>query len=251
MRGRLIVFVLSLAVALPSWGAITGTVMNADGQALAGAKVSLHALETVEARRARYASDKFERTPLASTATDSNGRFSFESPKDPVVDVLISASAYAPAAVRAERDDDLGGIAVVSAAIKEGRVTAGGKAVVDARVLWMGAGAESIAATDAEGRYKVADPAKWADRIVIIHPQYAIYDEITRRAMAANIPTDRTLQTGISLTGIVVAEDGQTPVKDATILYNGWPVAQPERRASTPSRTSIRSGSAWKRVSGF
>lgn len=225
MRGRLLVFVLLLAIAIPSFGAITGTVMTADGQAIAGAKVSLHTLETIESRRARHASDKWERTALAGTASDANGRFSLESPKDPVVDVVISASGYAPASIRAERDDDLGGIALTPAPAKEGRVTVGGKGVANARVLWFGAGAEWIAVTDAEGRYRVPDPSKWADRVVILHPDYALFDEITRRFTAGDISTDRALQTGISLSGVVVGEDGKTPAQGATILYKGWPVA--------------------------
>ena len=224
MRGRILVATVVLALSTPAFAAITGTLMNSDGQPVAGAKLALHSLETADARRARLLSDKPERTPLAATASDAQGRFSFESPKEPVVAIQVTADGYAPNAIRVERDEDMGGVLLTRAATKEGRVTANGKPVAGARVLWLSS-AEVTATTDNEGRYKVPDPSKWADRVVVLHRDYAIVDEAARRMTASTMNVDRTLQTGLALKGIVVAENGKNPVKGVTITWSGWPVA--------------------------
>ena len=50
MRQRLFTFLILSLCALPAVAAITGTVMTYEGQPLAGARVSIHPIETVEAR---------------------------------------------------------------------------------------------------------------------------------------------------------------------------------------------------------
>ena len=224
MRARILVATVVLALSTPAFAAITGTLMNSDGLPVAGARLALHPLETADARRARLLSDKPERTPLAATASDAQGRFSFESPKEPVVAIQVTADGYAPAVLRTERDEEMGGVLLAAATTKEGRITANGKPVAGARVIWLSA-AEMTATTDNEGRYKVPDPNKWADRVVVLHRDYAIIDEVARRIAASTTSLDRTLQTGVALKGLVVAENGKLPVKGATITWSGWPVA--------------------------
>jgi protocatechuate 3,4-dioxygenase beta subunit len=225
MRGRLLVLTLSLATAFPTFAAITGTLMNADGQPVAGARVSMHALQPADARRARLLSDTPERVPLSVVQTDAQGKFSFDSPVNPVVEITAAAQGYAPESIRAERDDELGAIALIAAESKTGRITAGGKPVAGARVIWSGGG-EFFAITDDQGRYSVPDPAKWAFRVVVVHRDYAVLEDFTRRPMGgATASPDRTLQTGITVTGRVLNEDGKSGVADAQLTVNGWPVA--------------------------
>src|SRR3979411_206465 len=102
MRRTAIAFLVFVTAALPLTAAITGTLVNSDGQAVAGAKLSIHALELPDAARARQTSATPERTALATTTSDSKGKFSFESPNDPVVVLNISAAGFAPAAVAGE-----------------------------------------------------------------------------------------------------------------------------------------------------
>src|SRR4051795_4204146 len=100
-------FVLSFVVSLHA--AVTGTAINIDGKPVTGAKVSLFAPELIAAQGPRLLSTEPQRKPLATTTTDSGGKFTFDVPKDQtVVDVRIEAAGYAPAGVRLLPDDDAG-----------------------------------------------------------------------------------------------------------------------------------------------
>jgi uncharacterized GH25 family protein len=225
MRGRLLVLTLSLAAALPAFAGITGTLMNADGHPVANARVSMYALETADAMRARFVSAKPEREPLTVTQSDAKGRFSFDTPQQPVVEVVFNAAGYAPESVRVERDDELGGIPLVAAESKSGKITAGGKPVAGARVVWSG-NTDHFATTDDQGRYSVPDPSKWAVRVIVMHPDYAVLEDVTRRAMGpANSSPDRTLSSGVALKGRVVGEDGKAGAGGVDVTVNGWRVA--------------------------
>src|SRR5258708_38730951 len=93
-------FVLSSLV-LPLGAAVTGTVINIDGKAVTGAKVSLFAPELIASQGPRFQSAEPQRKPLATIATNSGGKFTFDVPKDQtVVDVRVEAAGYAPAGIR-------------------------------------------------------------------------------------------------------------------------------------------------------
>lgn len=227
---------LCFAAALPAMAVITGYVMNVDGQPIAGAKLEAVALETTDATRARLLSTAPERKALTSGTADAKGKFTLESPKDPVVIVRVTASGYAPASFRAERDEEAGALILNQADMKTGRITANGKPVAGAKVIWSAGAAELIATTDAEGRYQTPDPSKWAARVVVLHPDYAAFEELPglvgapRRGRAAagqprDESPDHTLTTGTAINGTVVAEDGKSPVPNATVAVDGWPVA--------------------------
>lgn len=227
MRARLIAVAFLLLFSLPLFAAITGTVMNVDGQPIAGAKVSLFAPETMGAQRARLLSASPERTPVATVQTDSRGAFKLDSPPDPVVQLRIEAKGYAPELLGAERDDDLGAIALVAAESRSGKITANGKPVAGATVIWLTGRSEAIAKTDAQGQYSVPDPSKWASRVLIVHPDYALFDETSVRPLGGNAKKslDHALDAGVAVSGRVVGPDGQTPAAKATVLLDGWPVA--------------------------
>jgi protocatechuate 3,4-dioxygenase beta subunit len=224
MRRRLITFAVCLFAVMPATAAITGIVMSSEGQPIAGAKIEAFALEQLDAARARLLTDAPERKVLTTTQTDAKGKFTLESPKDPVVQLRVSATGYAPEAYRVERDEQVGAVALTPAEMKSGRITAGGKPVAGAKVIWSGAG-EVIATTDAQGRYSVPDPAKWAGSVTVLDPDYAILDDTVLRGFTLNTSVDRTLVAGTALTGTVVGEDGKTPVAGATVFMEGWPVA--------------------------
>lgn len=200
--------------------AITGAVIDRDGKAIAGARVSMYSQETIDARRQRLQSKAIDRVPLATTQVDAKGNFTLESQKEPVVDIRVDAAGFAPEATRSLADDDLGAIALVRAPLIKGTITAAGKAVAGATVSWSGA-AEVVSLTDAQGSYSVPDPSKWASRLTVVHPEFAILDE----NISLNDPKkggDRILSPGIPLTGRVLSEDGQTPVAGAAVIVDHW-----------------------------
>ncbi len=104
MRRLLYIASVCLSAAMPASAAITGYVMNNDGQPIAGAKVESFAIETLDAERARFVSTTPERKALGNVESDAEGRFTLESPKDPVVVLRVNATGYAPASLRVERE---------------------------------------------------------------------------------------------------------------------------------------------------
>lgn len=219
MRARFFA-ALAVLVALPAFASITGTVMTRDGQPIAGVKVSVYSFESADARRARLVSATPDRTPLASTTTSSKGAFTLESPKDPVVSIRVDANGYAPIARDIEHDEDGLVFALSSAPVKQGTITANGKPVANAHVVWLGQDGETISTTDDKGHYSAPDPTKWAGRVVVSHPDYAIFDE-TRGAKV--LPLDFTIDAGVPMTGKVVGSDG-SPAAKAAIIVDTWPV---------------------------
>ncbi|PYQ49013.1 MAG: hypothetical protein DMF59_14535 [Acidobacteria bacterium] len=158
---------ITLLMALPLTASVTGVVINTDGQPISGAKVSIFAPETIAARRTRLFSKTPERTAIATRPTDSKGSFSFDSPKDqPIVDLRVEASGFAPDGLRLLADDDAGAIALTTAPMQRGTITSTGKPVAGATVIWFGNATDFLGVTDTEGHYSVPDPSKWANRLI-------------------------------------------------------------------------------------
>jgi len=247
----IIVFAL-LTCAVPIFAAVTGTVMTPDGQAITGARVSVFALETPEARRARLLSANPEAVPLSSTQTDSKGRFTLDSPKDAIADLRVVMRGYEPWQRRIERDEDAGAIALSKADMKSGSVKANGKPVANAVVvLSYGAGTEYIARTDAEGRYEVPDP-KRARAISILHPDFAIVDENSQSFTGGITTLNRTLTASTPVAGRVVSADGKTPVAKATIFVDGWPLgASGDDGTFTITRVPVKWATAMAQTSSL
>jgi len=198
--------------------------MTSDGVPVSGARVLIHAIETPEARRTRLLSDKPDFVPLATMQTDSKGAFSLPSPKEPVVDLRVELRGYEPHSRRVERDEDLGALLVSKRDMQKGTVTAGGKPVANALVVVSFTG-DYMTRTDEQGRYE-APEIKRARTIAVIHPSYAIDEELFLfGGGAAASELNRTLSTGIALTGKTVAANGTTPVEKAEISVDGWPLA--------------------------
>jgi len=239
---RLIAVLFVLGVSVPTFAAISGTVMNADGQPVVGAKISVFAPETIDARRARYASATPQRTPLVTASTDSTGSFRVETPKDqPAVELTVTANGYAPARTFALADDEAGALVLTAATSKSGTITANGKPLANATVVWAAGNAEFVAVTDAAGKYTVPDPSKWSDRALVIHPDFARFDEVTtssilrgRRGNGAGRPgatlegitADAALAAGVTIKGKVVGADGQTPAGGADLFVDLWPAGK-------------------------
>ncbi len=225
MRTRTYAAALAVALlSLPALAAITGSVMTVDGAPVAGARVSLHAPELPDARHARLLSQSPERVPAESTQTDAKGVFSLPSPKDAVVELRVDAAGYEPFSRRVERDEDAGAIALTGRESRKGVITAGGKPVADATVAISYGGTDWIGRTDEQGRYQAPDPRR-ARSITVLHSEFAIDHERFIRSGTPASELDRRLVAGAKITGRVVAADGTTPVANATILVDQWPLA--------------------------
>ena len=199
--------------------------MTSDGLPVAGARVSIRAHETTEAARARLLSASPEAVPISSVQTDSKGTFSLESPKDPTVTLSIYARGYEPQQRPIERDEEVGAIALQKAEMRKGGVTAGGKPVAGASVIFYYMGYEYLTKTDEKGGYEAPDP-KHSRVIAVVHPDYAVNEEtiLSMTGVSAG-KLQRTLVAGIAFQGRVVSGEQDTPVAKATILVDGWPLA--------------------------
>ena len=247
-----VVFAVVLS-AVPAFPAITGAVINADGQAVVGARVSVYVPETAASRVARLVSKTPQQTVLATTKTDAKGLFSIETPKVGVVDLRIEADGFAPENARVVADDELGAIALMPAPMKTGTVTAGGKPVAGATVVW----GPLVMTTDADGKYSVPDPQKWAFRSWVYHPDYAFAEESSFMPNEKK-NLDLKLDAGVPISGKVVGDDGQSPLANATIYVDDYPLATsaddgtftiahaPKKWEKVEARTATRSGARVK-----
>lgn len=227
MHRKLGVLLALCFAAFPSLAAVTGVVMTNDGKPVAGARVSLVASETGDARRARLLSAAPEPVPLTSAETDAKGAFSLESPKEPVVQLRITARGYEPLTRSVERDEEAGAIVLAKAEPRGGKISnGGGQPIAGATVVLTYGSGELAVRTDEQGRYEAPDPKRLRS-IAVLHPDYAIDTKsfaMTGATVAAP-ELNRTLSTGVKHTGRVVGADGQTAVAQATLLLDGWPVA--------------------------
>jgi hypothetical protein len=218
---RLLCVSFALSFALSLHAAVTGVAINIDGKPVNGAKVSLFTPELIAAQGPRLLSADPQRKPVTTVTTDSGGKFTIDVPKDqPVVDVRVDAPGYAPSGVRLLSDEDAGAILLTQAPMVRGTITASGKPVANATVSFLG-GAEFTTKTDADGHYSAPDPTKWAFRVIVIHPDYAITEEQLGVGGTKKGP-DFSLTPGVAVTGRVVSEDGQTAVADAQISIDRW-----------------------------
>jgi protocatechuate 3,4-dioxygenase beta subunit len=225
---RLQSFAAALAVsvlALPATAAITGTLMTSEGQPVAGARVSIVAPESQEARLTRLLSATPDLVPIATAQTDAKGAFSLASPKEPVVSLRVEARGYEPDSRNVEKDEDAGAIVLAKRELVKGTVTAAGKPVPNATVVLVYGAGDMIVKTDEQGRYEALDPKRLRS-IHVVHPSYALDDKLfitAGTAKAADL--NRSLVPGVAISGKAVAADGKTPVAKATIFVNNWPLA--------------------------
>src|SRR5206468_943666 len=89
--------------------------------------------------------------------------------------------------------------------------------------VWLGNSAEVIATTDAQGKYSVADPAKWTNAPVVFHPDYALAEDFYYAQKKAS--ADLQIDAGVPVTGRVVGSDGNTPAAGATPTINSFALA--------------------------
>jgi protocatechuate 3,4-dioxygenase beta subunit len=226
MRIRSAVIVaLLLSTVAPLHATIRGVVMTFEGKPIAGARAVAYPAETWTAFRERFVSQKPERVPIAEATSDAKGAFSVDAGKSGSFDFVLEAPGFAPVEVRALADFDLGATPLREAPLKTGRVTAGGKPVAGARLVWNGTDGMYVTLSDEEGRYRVPDPATFPAFLMMWHPDFAIvFEQPLRRSTKRSL--DIAAKPGIAVRGRVVGADRKSGVAGATVYVDGWPLAK-------------------------
>jgi protocatechuate 3,4-dioxygenase beta subunit len=216
---RRFAFVLVVACSAPLHAAIRGAVFSANGAAVEKARVSVYRRETVIEWRERNLAGR-EREAIGSATTNAEGSFAIDTKVQGVVDITVLRDGYAPKLDSVLVDDNELVIELTSAAMRNGRVTAGGKPVADALVLVeTERGIAWSARSDEKGSFAIPDPSKWTRVVEVLHPDYAtLVADVSR-----NASLELKLVPGTSVRGRVLGSD-RAPVAKAKLFANAWPV---------------------------
>ncbi|MEK6375014.1 MAG: carboxypeptidase-like regulatory domain-containing protein [Acidobacteriota bacterium] len=208
---RTLTSLLLTFLAATAAASITGTVLDEEGKPVAGATVRAWAAETSRVYRQRLISTQPENEPLATATTDDAGAFSVDAKGTVAVDLRIEKAGRQPVALETIDGDEPLTVILRPAASRRIRVTAEGKAVAGALVLF---GPHLMARTDAAGEAPLLDEsAAW-----VVHPDYAV----SRPTASFGTTGSVALQKGVTLRGRVVNAKG-AGVK-ADLFIGGMPV---------------------------
>lgn len=221
---------LVLLTATTAHAAITATILNDEGKPLAGARVRAFAREEAGALRKRLLSKEPETPAIAAAISADDGRVSLDVKGEPVVRLVVDADGRAVQLLAATDGRDAGALVLPQAKRQKEHVTSGGRPVGNALVT---AGQWYVTHTDAQGNCDVPSLAGGIERLMVIHPDYAIAEVSIgspdpRRGPAADI----TLSKGVTIKGRVLAADGKTAVPHALVSVAGWPLAESDENGT-------------------
>jgi len=239
MNVRHTLALLGAILALPAHSAIRGVVMTTSGLPLANARVEAFAPESREARITRFTTAAAPRTAIAAATADAKGSFSLDVKGQPYSSVTVDVAGYEPSTITSGPDEDLGAVALRSAANRSGVIRGGGKPLSGATVITVGT--ERLVRTDSEGRYTLADPTIWAQSMRVYHPDFAPMTV----PLASGKSLDVSLDSGRAIRGRVVGADGTTGVGGAAIWVDGWKLAT---SAADGSFTVKNAPATWREV---
>ncbi|HYO75792.1 MAG TPA: carboxypeptidase-like regulatory domain-containing protein, partial [Thermoanaerobaculia bacterium] len=165
------------------------------------------------------------RTPLRTTKTEA-GRFALAELPDSIIDVAVRAEGFAPVVARVLTGDAPLSITLHPVTMTGGRITAAGKPVADAYVVWIGENdADYTATTDANGRYRAPDVRRWAREPMVFHASHATLKDSGRGAegldleLRARTPEEPRPAGTAKLTGIVRL--GDKPLAGVPLIIQG------------------------------
>ncbi len=205
---------------------ISGTVIDSSGKPVEGASIVAVQDESDLAQKRRWLSDDPSPVVIAEATSDSKGHYTLDlDEKLSVVQLRISSPGRLTAEMRVPHDGWIGAALLRDATEKKGRVIAAGEPVAGAVVVLKGAfstgGIQVV--SDEEGLFSLPELPGAFQSISILHPDYApFYEDRVRPRENMTIPLDP----GISLSGKVVGTDGETPVSDAVVSIDGWPLGE-------------------------
>jgi hypothetical protein len=203
---RFVVAFAAVLVLSPSLWAVTGFLFGPDGAPLSNVVVS--------AVRPAWPDPYAVRpdTVLATARTDAHGAFSLDVPSRQIVDVQVRLDSFLPVDLMVASDDHDIGIPLRAMAMREGKVTAGGKPVAGAKIVAANHSTVVSAVSDANGVYRLPNPAEWANTIWVLHPDFAPLQRGTTSP-------DYVLDPGYPIDGSVVDEAGK-PVAGAEVDFH-------------------------------
>ena len=193
------------AFALQATATVTGTVIAIDGAPIANVQIAAMEPPLPFPLSLRAPEAK----PLAVATTNATGEFALDVKGNGIVDVRIRRDGFLPVDLLTPSSESVGTITLRSSTMVEGRVTAAGKPVPNARVFVVGMQSTLTVTTDDGGKYRIPDPTTWAQSISVIHPKYA-------PAFHPAASRDFALDSGRTVRGKVV-DANDKPVAGATV----------------------------------
>jgi protocatechuate 3,4-dioxygenase beta subunit len=209
---------LSLALLLVSpllHAAISGSIVDANGNPLAGATVRVFKVEPRPDLLRRIVSGKIDVEPLATVKTSDTGDFRFDKVGQPTVD-LVTEAAGRETVSRFTADGEDVTLMLREAKPRRYKVTANGKAAANAIVMY---GRPLFTKTESDGTF-VLPTLSATPRVSIYYPDFAPLETTIGRT-----DTVLKLDAGTKLTGSVVGTDGK-PVPNIEVLADTWPLAK-------------------------
>ncbi|HEX8253852.1 MAG TPA: carboxypeptidase-like regulatory domain-containing protein, partial [Thermoanaerobaculia bacterium] len=222
---RSAVAALALLLTFPLAAAsLEGHVYSSDGTPVDGATITAFVPEGSREQMQRL-EKRSTRAALRTTKSEA-GRFALAELPDSIVDVDVRAEGFAPVVARVLTGDAPLSITLRPAAMAEGRVTAAGKPVADAYVVWIGENeAEYTATSDANGRYRAPDVRRWAREPMVFHASHATLKDSGRGAEGLDLelrprtPEEPRPAGTAKLTGIVRL--GDKPLAGVPLIIQG------------------------------
>jgi len=195
--------------------AITGSVVDADGNPLAGVTIRAFAVEDRSVLLRRITAGEAAREPFATATTSEAGEFRFDKLAQPTVD-LVATAAGRETITRFAADTEDVPLLMREVKPRRFRVVANGKPVANAIVQ---EGRPIVVRSGEDGTFELATLSS-SPRLVVYHPDFAPLEVTPQRN-----DTDLKMDAGTTLRGRVVGSDGK-PVANATVLVGGWPMAK-------------------------
>lgn len=242
---RFLLLPLFLFFAMDAAATVRGRVISDDGSPVEAARVRVFAIESSDEWMTRILSESPEPVPLATVATTANGTFSIETKANPSVMMVVDNGSQVEQLHTA--GEESGRTIALTSEVKRGRVLSEGKPVPNVLVTH---GRLLVTRTDGEGAFAVSQSA--AGEFVAIAPGYAVGTAAPGKAERGDA-VEIVLHRGVALRGQVLAADGTTPVADAVISVNGFPIGRSSQDgtfsiANAPPKWRTVSASAANRV---
>jgi protocatechuate 3,4-dioxygenase beta subunit len=212
---------LAFVVAAPAH-ATSGFVVSADGKPVPAVTIEIARPQAAAERHAVAIGLRKPTPPIARTTSGTDGSFNVKVDAAGIVQVSVRAEGFAPAALLATSDDDLVVISLDPVALRKGRVTSGGAPVKEALVVADDEHGQTLAVrTAADGTFSIPDPERWASRLTVLHPDYAMH-----QVSAAELSSlDFVMTPGAPLPGASVERADGSAATDFAYLAMNFPIA--------------------------
>jgi len=214
--------------------AITGSVIDANGNPVAGVTVRAFKVETRPDLLRRIVSGKIDLEPLATAKTSDTGDFRLDKLGQPTVDVVAEAPGRETIARFTADGEDLT-VMMREAKPRRLKVTANGKPVANAIVMY---GRPLFTRTGSDGTFEIPT-LQPSPRITVYHPDFAPSEPNVERN-----DTEVKLESGMKIAGKVIGVDGK-PAANVDVTPNFWPLA---KSGDDGSFTIAHTPSSWREL---